>query len=96
VDLAVPRQNPPLIIPADTLIVRSNGPQVAIVDSGGMVHFQLVHLGRDFGDRLEVLDGIEAGQMLAVNPGDNIREGVRVKPQAVAEKAPAGKAPAKR
>lgn len=87
VDLAVPRQNPPMIIPADTLVVRSDGPQVAVVDSDGMVHFKLIHLGRDFGDHLEVLDGVAVGQMLAVNPGDTVREGVRVKPLASAEKA---------
>ena len=87
VDLAVPRSDPPLIIPADTLVVRGNGPQVAVVDSDGVVHFKLIHLGRDYGDRLEVLDGIEVGQMLAVNPGDTVREGARIKPQAAAEKA---------
>jgi RND family efflux transporter MFP subunit len=87
VDLAVPRKDPPLIIPADTLVVRSDGPQVAVVDSGGVVHFKLIHLGRDFGDRLEVLDGLEVGQMLAVNPGDTVREGVRIKPMAAAERA---------
>jgi RND family efflux transporter MFP subunit len=87
VDLAVPRRDPPLIIPGDTLVVRSDGPQVAVVNSDGLVHFQLIHLGRDFGDRLEVLDGLVEGQMLAVNPGDTVREGVRVKPSAAAEKA---------
>ncbi|HUB83703.1 MAG TPA: efflux RND transporter periplasmic adaptor subunit [Bryobacteraceae bacterium] len=81
VDLAVPRAAPPLIIPADTLVVRGSGPQVAVVDTSGVVHYTLIHLGRDFGDHLEVLDGLEAGQLLAVNPGDTIREGARVKPQ---------------
>ena len=46
----MPRKDPPLIIPADTLVVRSDGPQVAVVDSDGMVHYKLIHLGRDFGD----------------------------------------------
>jgi RND family efflux transporter MFP subunit len=85
VDLAVPRTAPPMIIPADTLVVRGNGPQVAVVDPGGAVHFKLIHLGRDLGTNLEVLDGVEVGQMLAVNPGDTIREGARVKPQPPAE-----------
>jgi len=87
VDLAVPRKDPPLLIPGDTLVVRGDGPQVATVDAEGVVHFKLVHLGRDFGDRLEVLDGLSEGQMLAVNPGDTVREGVRIKPIAAAEKA---------
>ena len=87
VDLAVPRKSPPLLIPGDTLIIRSDGPQVAVVGDDGVVHFKVVHLGRDFGDRLEVLDGVEAGQHLVVNPSDTVREGAQVKPLAAAEKA---------
>ena len=35
VDLAVPRKYPPLLIPGDTLVVRSDGPQVAVVRPDG-------------------------------------------------------------
>jgi RND family efflux transporter MFP subunit len=80
VDLMVPRRDPPLLIPGDTLVVRSDGPQVAVVDAQSQVHYSKIKLGRDFGDRLEVLSGIEAGQQLIVNPGDFVREGVKVKP----------------
>ena len=68
VDLAVPRKDPPLVIPGDTLVVRSNGPQVAVVGGDGAVHFQLIQLGRDFGDRLEVLSGVHEGDQVVVNP----------------------------
>jgi hypothetical protein len=37
-------------------------------------------LGRDYGDRLEVLGGLEIGQQIVVNPSDVVREGVKVKP----------------
>jgi RND family efflux transporter MFP subunit len=80
VDLAVPRTDPPLLIPGDTLVVRADGPQVAVVRPDGVVHFTKIQLGRDFGATLEVLGGLEDGQQLAVNPGDSIREGVKVKP----------------
>jgi RND family efflux transporter MFP subunit len=79
VDLAVPRKDPPLVIPADTLVVRSDGPQVAVIGADGGVHYTRVQLGRDMGDRLEVLGGVEEGQQLAVNPSDVVREGVKVK-----------------
>jgi RND family efflux transporter MFP subunit len=79
VDLSVPRKDPPLVIPADTLVVRNDGPQVAVVASDGVVHFARVQLGRDMGDRLEVLGGVEEGQRVAVNPGDAVREGAKVK-----------------
>ena len=86
VDLAVPRKDPPLMIPGDTLVVRSDGPQVAVVNPDGTVHFTRIQLGRDFGDRLEVLSGLTEGQQVAVNPSDQIREGVRVKPVTAAKK----------
>jgi multidrug efflux pump subunit AcrA (membrane-fusion protein) len=86
VDLQVERRNPPVVIPGDTLVLRSDGPQVAVVNPDGTVHFTRVQLGRDYGDRIEVLSGLEAGQQLATNPSDAVREGVKVKP-VVQEKA---------
>jgi RND family efflux transporter MFP subunit len=86
VDLAVPRKDPPLVVPGDTLVIRSNGPQVAVVAPDGTVHFQLVQLGRDFGDRLEVLSGLREGDQLVVNPSDSIREGAKVKAASSKEK----------
>jgi RND family efflux transporter MFP subunit len=82
VELAVPRKDPPLQIPGDTLVVRSDGPQVALVRPDGTVHYTRIQLGRDFGDHVEVLSGLEEGQQLAVNPGDAVHEGVKVKPVA--------------
>jgi RND family efflux transporter MFP subunit len=79
VELAVPRKNPPLLIPADTLVVRADGPQVAMVGSDAVVHYARVQLGRDLGDRLEALGGVAEGDRLVVNPGDVVREGVKVK-----------------
>ncbi|HYW41375.1 MAG TPA: efflux RND transporter periplasmic adaptor subunit [Bryobacteraceae bacterium] len=91
VDLAVPRKDPPLLIPGDTLVVRSDGPQVALVAPDGAVHYTRIQLGRDFGDRLEVLSGLQEGQLLAVNPSDAVREGAKVKPVSSSEKAAPGK-----
>jgi len=48
------------------------------------VHFQLVTLGRDYGDRIEVLSGIQAGQQLVISPGDNIQEHAKVQPVLIA------------
>jgi RND family efflux transporter MFP subunit len=92
VDLTVPRKFPPLLIPGDTLVVRSDGPQVAVVRPDATVHFTRIQLGRDYGDRLEVLSGLEEDQQLAVNPSDEVREGVKVNPVAAPEKAAPEKA----
>ncbi len=92
VDLTVPRKFPPLLIPGDTLVVRSDGPQVAVVNPDGIVHFARIQLGRDYGDRLEVISGLVEGQRLAVNPSDEVREGAKVNPVAAPEKAAPEKA----
>jgi RND family efflux transporter MFP subunit len=80
VDLQVLRKSPPLLIPGDTLVVRADGTQVAVISPEGQVHYTRIQLGRDYGDHLEVLSGLEEGQQLAVNPSDAVREGVKVKP----------------
>ncbi|MEO8370958.1 MAG: efflux RND transporter periplasmic adaptor subunit [Candidatus Solibacter sp.] len=87
VDLTMPRRFPPLLISGDTLVVRSDGPQVAVVSPEGVVHFTRIQLGRDFGDRIEVLSGLEEGQLIAVNPSDEVREGVKVNAVAAPDKA---------
>ncbi len=86
VDFPVQRARPSLVIRGDTLVVRSDGPQVAVVGGNGQVHFARIQLGRDYGDRLEVLSGLEEGQEIVVNPNDAVREGVRVKAVELPEK----------
>jgi RND family efflux transporter MFP subunit len=86
--LTVERTSPALTIRGDTLVVRADGPQAAVVE-GGKVHFTRIQLGRDYGDRIEVLSGLEEGQQVVVNPSDLVREGVKVKPALLEE--PAGK-----
>jgi RND family efflux transporter MFP subunit len=79
VRFAVTDSNPPLIIPANTLVVRTEGPQVAIVRPNNTVHYQKIELGRDYGDRVEVVAGLDGDAKLVVNPTDDIREGVEVR-----------------
>jgi RND family efflux transporter MFP subunit len=90
VNLTAERKNQPLLIPGDTLVVRPDGPQVALVRDDKTVHFQLIQLGRDYGDQIEVVSGLQENQRVVVNPGDTVREGVKVNPVLFKEKtAPA-------
>ena len=86
VDFSSARANAPLLIPADALMVRSDGTQVAVVRPDATVHLQKIKVGRDYGDRLEVMSGLEAGDTVIVNPGDATREGVKVDPSPAAER----------
>jgi multidrug efflux pump subunit AcrA (membrane-fusion protein) len=70
------------VIPADALVIRSNGSEVAIVQPDGTVHIRKIQVGRDYGDRLEVLDGLKEGDTVIQNPGDLVSEGMKVEPVA--------------
>jgi len=84
VNFTTPRSEPPIVIKGDALVVRANGPQVAVVQPDQTVHFQVVTLGRDYGDKIEVLSGLKQGDQLVINPGDNIQEHVKVNPVLIA------------
>jgi RND family efflux transporter MFP subunit len=90
IDLDSARLNRPLLLSSAALVVRSDGPQVAVVGADNVVHFQHVQLGRDYGDRLEITSGLAEGDSVIVNPSDHAREGAKVNPVALAEKS-AGK-----
>jgi membrane fusion protein, multidrug efflux system len=78
VDLSSARPDPPLLVPGSALVIRADGTQVAVVRHDHTVHFQKIQIGRDYGDRLEVISGLETGDMIIANPRDTVREGVIV------------------
>jgi multidrug efflux pump subunit AcrA (membrane-fusion protein) len=80
VNFTTPRKEPPLLIRADALIVRGTGNTVAVVGEDNVVHFQQVQVGRDYGDQLEIVGGLEMGQRVVISAGDVVREGAKVKP----------------
>jgi RND family efflux transporter MFP subunit len=85
VNFETPRISPPLLIKGDALVIRTEGPRVAVITPQQTVHFKEVTLGRDLGDTIEILSGLEAGQQIVVNPGDTVVEGAKVKPMLIDE-----------
>ncbi|HET7840853.1 MAG TPA: efflux RND transporter periplasmic adaptor subunit, partial [Terriglobia bacterium] len=83
--------DPPLMLPANTLLFRSAGTQVAIAGPDGKVHLQKVTLGRDLGTTVEVASGVNARDAVIVNPSDSISEGDSVVVEQLS--APASSAP---
>ncbi len=88
VSFTTPRKEPPLIIRSDALVVRGDGSYVALVGDNGAIHFQKVDVGRDYGDKMEVLGGLEKGQKVVISPGDVVRENVKVRPVLVGKASP--------
>jgi len=66
--------DPALVVPANALVVRTEGPQVAVVE-GTAVHYRKVVLGRDFGNEVEVVGGLNGGESLVASPGDRLTDG---------------------
>lgn len=64
-----------LVLPANCLLFRSEGPQVAIVAADGKVTLNTVIIGRDFGKTLEIVSGIHKGDQAIINPSDSITTG---------------------
>ncbi len=85
VDLHLPRKDPPLLLPSNTLSVRPQGTLVAVLDPNNAVHFARVVIGRDYGSSIEILSGLSAGQRVIANPNDSVQEGVKVHPIVTAE-----------
>ena len=78
VELHSIRADPPLVVPSDAMIVRADGAQIAVVRPDRTIHLQKIDVGRDYGDRVEVLNGLREGDTIVSNPGDAVREGLKV------------------
>ena len=65
-------------IPVNTLIFRSEGLRVAVVNDG-RADLLPITLGRDYGSEVEVLTGLTGGENLIVNPPDSIVSGQPVR-----------------
>jgi RND family efflux transporter MFP subunit len=76
-----------LRIPVNTVLFRTDGLQVAVLDEQHRVHLQSITQGRDFGTEIEVLAGLTADDVLVANPPDSISDGVQVR---LAPPQPAG------
>ena len=55
------------MVPASTIVVRADGPQVGVID-GSTVHFRTVTLGRDYGSEVELVGGVPDSAELVLNP----------------------------
>jgi RND family efflux transporter MFP subunit len=66
-----------LIIPSNTLIFRSPGAQVAVVDNN-QAHLRDVKIGRDLGANLEIVSGLSDTDEVILNPPDSLSDGQAV------------------
>ena len=79
VHLSVPSGAPTYILPVSALIFRSAGLQVGTVQNGDKTKLVDITPGRDMGNEIEVVSGLNAGDLVIVNPPDSLISGETVR-----------------
>jgi multidrug efflux pump subunit AcrA (membrane-fusion protein) len=78
------RDTPPLLVRGDALMPNASGISAAVLQDAGRgnglktVHIEHVQVGRDYGAETEIVAGLHAGDIVVINPGDEVREGALV------------------
>jgi RND family efflux transporter MFP subunit len=75
VHIKLPTAAPTLKLPVDALIFKTDGLQVATVDANSRVALLTVAAGRDFGDTVEILSGLDGSERVVTNPPDSLGQG---------------------
>ena len=70
---------PRITIPVNAMLFRAEGPRVAVVDKDNTVHLRPISIGRDFGNTLEILGGLDVSDQIIINPSDSLNEGQKVR-----------------
>ena len=67
-----------LMLPANSVLFRAEGPQVCVVQPDGKVDVRSVKLGRDFGQAIEILAGVDTKNRVILNPSESLASGSMV------------------
>jgi multidrug efflux pump subunit AcrA (membrane-fusion protein) len=70
----------PIAIPGEAIVIR-NGQQMVAIVKDNEVQFRPITIGRDYGDRTEVLTGLNEGDVIATTVTDEVRDGVEIEPR---------------
>ncbi len=68
---------PALIVPADAVDIRKEGPRVATIKDGKVIYRDIT-LGRDFGKTIEIVKGVTEADELVINPTPELVDGMQV------------------
>jgi RND family efflux transporter MFP subunit len=78
VKFSLPGDKSGLLVPGDALLLGREGPRVAVVTRDHTIHMRRIHIAHDFGADLDIDSGLAAGELVVLNPTDQVRENVRV------------------
>jgi multidrug efflux pump subunit AcrA (membrane-fusion protein) len=72
-------QRQALAIPKTAISQRGQLTGVFVVDQSGLARLRLIKTGRPFGDNVEILSGLKAGELIVINGPATIQDGTRVR-----------------
>ncbi len=78
VHFTLPARRHSVTIPANALLFRSEGLRVGVVRDG-KAQLEPITIGRDYGDRVEVLSGVRPSDLVILNPSDSLISGTPVR-----------------
>jgi RND family efflux transporter MFP subunit len=78
VHMQIPVQNSTFLLPVTSLIFRGEKLQVGVVTEGKVTVRDVIP-GHDFGDQIEIVSGLKAGDQVVTNPPDSLVSGQEVK-----------------
>jgi multidrug efflux pump subunit AcrA (membrane-fusion protein) len=79
VHFKLPASAESLRLPANTVLFRAAGLQVATVDGQKRVKLKSIVQGRDFGNTIEILSGLGPDETVILNPPDSLTDGLLVR-----------------
>jgi multidrug efflux system membrane fusion protein len=91
VALDISRERAPVTVPTNTLVTRDGQQKVAVAeleDGEDKVTFRKVSVGRDFGERVEIVAGLEPSDRVILSPNALLREGDNVAVTMAVSKSP--------
>jgi RND family efflux transporter MFP subunit len=81
VRFVVPNPKPALLAANNAILSDAKGTRVVSVDAAHKIRIKAVKLGRDYGTKTEILDGVDLRDSLVQNPTDDLIDGLVVSRQ---------------
>jgi RND family efflux transporter MFP subunit len=72
-------KNAKIEVPSTAVVAHQDKKMVIVIDKDSVVHFRTVKLGDNTGEKITILDGLEAGEKVALSVGESILEGQKVR-----------------
>jgi RND family efflux transporter MFP subunit len=96
VQVALKIKSPPYLeAPVESLVLKDNKPFLTVVSPDNQLNYKAIEIAGNNGKTLQIISGVKEGETVAMNVGDSLPEGNKVRPMAdAAPIAPASSLPA--